>query len=169
MSKTPEINLPALVKQDGQVLLKDVRFGMEKCVDAERRLAEARLVNTATYAELEYLYNEGYRELKKNMAIVGHEIMKAEKALDNIKAEVLFDKYPDFIKDKPKSFDNAETRKSYISRDADYQKALDHLNNLKMIETLLDGKIKVLERVTAYMKKQIDILMKTGQMPNYVR
>ena len=170
MEKKPaEVNLPVLVKGDGTVLMQSKRLALSKTQEAERRLKEAQLVNSATYAELEYVYNESYRELKANLAVLGYDIAIANKIIDQAKAEALFDRYPVFLEGRPKSFDNAEVRKSFVHQDPEYIKALDHLNTLKMLEALFDGKIKTMERVTAYMKKQVDILIKTGQMPNYVK
>ena len=143
---------------------------MDKTKEAERRLVEARTVNVITYSDLEYTFNESYRELKANIAVVGFELGLAEKKLANIKAEILLDKYPEFLKDKPSKFDNSEVRNSFVHKDPEYQRLLDVINTLKMLETLIDGKIKVMERVTAYMKKQIDITIRSGVNPNlYVK
>lgn len=137
---------------------------------AEKRIIEAKTVNPVTYAELEYVFNESYRELKANSAAIGFEIGNAEKAISNRKAELLLDLYPEFLKDKPAKFDNAEIRNSFVNKDAEYQRLLDVLNDLKLLQALTDGKIKVMERVTAYMKKQIDILLKSGFNSNlYVK
>jgi hypothetical protein len=130
--------------------------------EAERRIIEAKTVNPVSYADLEHCFNESYRELKKNLSNVGYQISLADKALEQAKAVVLLDKYPDFMKDKTKTQDNADLRKAFLMRDDDYLEALDRVNQLKAMESFLDGKIKVMERVSAYCKKQMDILIRSG-------
>lgn len=151
------ITLPIITKLDSPRTLS-----MEKTREAEIRLVEAKMVNPSTYSELEFVFNESYRELKSHLAVVGYEISLAEKHLANVKAEIILDRYPEFLKDKPSKFDNAEVRNAFVQRDEEYQRTLDTINSLKMIETLMDGKVKVMERVTAYMKKQMDLIIKSG-------
>lgn len=151
------ITLPVIKQNDSPRVLS-----MDKTKEAENRLIEAKMVNPATYPELEYVFNESYRELKSHLAIVGYDIAMAEKHLANVKAEILLDKYPEFLKDKTSKFDNAEVRNAFVQKDPEYQKALDTVSTLKMIEMLMDGKVKVMERVTSYMKKQMDLILKSG-------
>lgn len=155
------ITLPTIKESDQPRVLS-----MDKTKEAEIRLVEAKMVNPSTYPELEFIFNESYRELKSHLAIVGYDIAMAEKNLANIKAEIILDRYPEFLKDKPSKFDNAEVRNAFVQKDPEYQKALDTVSTLKMIETLMDGKVKVMERVTAYMKKQMDLIIKSGVNPN---
>jgi hypothetical protein len=129
---------------------------------AERRLIEARTVNPLTYTDLEHTFNESYRELKTNLARVGYMIAEADKAIKKAKAEVLLDKYPEFMKDRPKSQDNADMREAFLTRDEAYMAAVDRLNQLKATEALFDGKIKVMENVCRYMKKQMDLILRSG-------
>lgn len=130
--------------------------------EAERRLIEAKTVNPLTYSDLEHCFNESYRELKKHMSTVGYQIALADKALETAKANVLLDKYPDFMKDKPKAQDNADMRKAFMMRDPDYLAALDRVAQLKAIETFVDGRIKVMENVCRYMRKQMDLVLRSG-------
>jgi hypothetical protein len=131
-------------------------------VTAEQRLLEARTVNPLTYTDLEHCFNESYRELKTNMSKVGYMITEAEKAIKKAKAEVLLDKYPEFMKDRPKSQDNADMREAFLTRDDTYMAAVDRLNMLKATEALFDGKIKVMENVCRYMRKQMDLVLRSG-------
>lgn len=135
---------------------------MSSTREAERRLIEAKTVNPLTFADLSHCYNESYRELKKHSSTLGYQLTLAEKALEAAKATVLLDKYPDFMKDKPKTQDNADLRKAYMMRDADYLAALDRINQLKAIESFVEGRIKIMERVCSYMKTQMDILTRSG-------
>ena len=135
---------------------------MSKTREGEKRIIEAKTVNPATYAELEYTYNEAYRELVKNSAMLGYQITLAEKALEDAKATILLDKYPDFMKDKPKTQDNADLRKAFMMRDDDYVAALDRINMLKANLAFVDGRVKVFERTCSYMKKRMDLLIRSG-------
>ena len=151
------ITLPTIKDSDSPRVLS-----MDKTREAERRIIEAKMVNPSTYSELEFTFNESYRELKTHLAIVGYDIATAEKHLSNVKSEIILDRYPEFLKDKTSKFDNAEVRNAFVQRDPEYQKLLDTVNTLKMVEALMDGKVKVMERVTAYMKKQMDLIIKSG-------
>lgn len=148
--------LPAFGSQE----MKELTLGAT--VNAERRLLEARTVNPLTYNDLEHTFNESYRELKMNMAKVGFMIAETEKAIQLAKATVLIDLYPEFMTGRPKSQDNADMRQAFLSRNAEYMAAVDRLNQLKATEALFDGKIKVMENVCRYMKKQMDLILRSG-------
>jgi len=135
--------------------MSNVRF-------AESRLIEAKTVNPSTYSDLEHCYNEAYRDLKRYLSSIGYNLMMAEKALEQAKANVLLDKYPEFMKDKPKTQDNADLRKAFMIRDEEYCAALDRIAQLKALESNFDGKVKVMERVCAYMKKRMDLIIRSG-------
>lgn len=145
--------------------LSDIKVDLTKTRLAENRLSEAQYVNPSSYSNLEYTFNESYRELKVGLASVGYKLAMAEKELKLARSEAMLDKYPDFIKDKPKSFDSAHTREAFLNRDEQVLKAQDRVNMLKAIEATLDGKVKVMEKVCAYMKKSIDLVIRSG-VPN---
>jgi len=142
--------------------LAELEITLDKTMEAESRLLEAKTVNPATYADLEYTFNESYRELKRAYAGVSYRLAKAEEAVESARATVLLDKYPEFVRLKPKNYDNADIRKSFIQRDEDYLKATDYRDQVKAIEMLIEGRIKVMERTTTYMKKQIDLIIRSG-------
>ena len=129
---------------------------------AEKRLIEARTVNPITYTDLEHCFNESYRELRTNLAKLGFMLAEAEKTAKKARAEFLIDKYPELMKDRPKSQDNADMREAFLTRDDAYMAALDRVNQLKATEALFDGKIKVMENVCRYMKKQMDLILRSG-------
>lgn len=157
-------------EQNQQAVMTIPAFGSGKPTDltltatvtAERRLLEARTVSPLTYTDLEHCFNESYRELRTNMAQIGFMIAEAEKAIKKAKAEVLLDKYPEFMQGRPKSQDNADMREAFLTRDEAYMSAVDRLNQLKATEALFDGKIKVMENVCRYMKKQMDLILRSG-------
>lgn len=132
--------------------------------DAESRIIEAKNVNPATYADLEHSYNEAYRDLKRYLSAIGYQVVFAEKALEEAKADILLDKYPKFLEEKgiKKTQDNADLRKAFIAKDPEYQACLDRVNQLKALENNFDGKIKVFENVCRYMRKKMDLLIRSG-------
>lgn len=148
--------IPAFGSQEPQ------KLDLSATTSAERRLIEARTVNPLTYSDLEHAFNESYRELKGNLAKIGYMRDEADKALRRAKAGALIDKYPEFMKDRPKSQDNADMREAFLIRDDEYVAALDRVNQLKATEALFDGKIKVMENVCRYMKKQMDLILRSG-------
>jgi len=160
LTGTFRMELPALNN------LPAISMDLSKTREAEIRLLETKNVNPSTYNDLEYMVNDAYRELKTNSAIVEYSLAKAEEAIDKARATALLDKYADFMKDKPKSFDNADGRKAFITLDPDVQAAKDRFDELKAAQTLIDGRIKVMERVSAYMKKRMDLIIKSGISSN---
>lgn len=154
--------------------IPEVRMTIAATKEAEQRLIEAKTVNPITYSDLEHCFNESYRELKKHMSTIGHQIGKTEKAMGLAKASVLLDRYPDFLAEKVKEAkakgvkfqDSADTRDAYLARDAEYQACQDRLNMLKAMEVFVEGRIKVMENVCRYMRKQMDIVLRSGIDPN---
>lgn len=142
-----------------------VPLDLTRVKEGESRLIEAKTVNPATYSELEFTFNEGYREAKKNLSVIGYEITQAEKEIRQIKSIYLIDEYPDFLKDK-KLKDNAANREAFLERQDVYVAAMDRLNMLKSLEALLEGKVKVFENVCRYMKKSMDLVIRSGIDPN---
>jgi hypothetical protein len=137
---------------------------MSRIREAERRLIEAKMVNPITYADLEHTFAESYRDLKKYLASIGYQITQAEKSMEEAKAVILLDRYPEFLKQKEmkKSQDNADLRKAFMIQDADYVAALDRFNQLKALEAMMDGKIKVIENVCRYMRQQMRLVERSG-------
>lgn len=139
---------------------------LNKTREGESRLLEAKVVSPITYAELECCFNEAYRELKRHLATIGFELSKADNALETAKSDFLIDSYQEKIKDLPKSYDSADLRKAWLMRDAAYLAAKNRSDMLKAMEALLDGKVKVFERTCAFMKKKMDLILKSGMSTN---
>lgn len=129
--------------------------------EGESRLIEAKVVNGGTYNELEYVFNEGYRQAKKHLSVIGYQITLAKKALRTAKSHAILDDYPEFLKES-KLKDNATVRDAYLDTKADYTGAQDRIDMLTALECLIEGKIKVFENVCRYMKKQIDLTIRSG-------
>lgn len=130
--------------------------------EADSRLIEAKDVNPITYSELESVINNAYRDLKRYLTKIGYEITLADKAMEEAKSDIVLDKYPAFMQGRPKSHDNSDMRKAFMMRDQAYIAALDRFNQLKALESYFDGKIKVLENTSRYMKKKMDLILRSG-------
>ena len=141
----------------------EVVMDFSKIREGEKRIYEARTVNPATYNELEFTMNEGYREAKANLIVVGYELMQANKIIRQIKSEYLLDEYPTFLKEN-KIKDNTAMREAFLERQPRYVEANDRLMMLQAMEGSLEGKIKVFENVCRYMKKTMDILIRSGSI-----
>lgn len=144
--------------------LPQLSMDMANIREAERRLIEAKTVNPVTYVDLEHTFNEAYRDLKKHLAAVGFQIAFTDKMMKEAKASVILDKYPEYLeKNNIKSTqNNSDLRESFLMRDDSYLAALDRFNQLKAIEANLEGKVKVMENVCRYMRKQMDLLIRSG-------
>ncbi len=145
--------------------LPQMTLDLTKIKEGEDRLYEAQNVNVISYSNLEYVYNEGYREAKKHLSQVGYQITRAEKALREAKSRALLDEYPVFLKDRNMK-DSAQIRDAYLETVKDYTEAQDRIDMLKAIDALLDGKVKVFENTCRYMKRQIDIVLRSGMDVN---
>lgn len=150
------LEIPAFGKSPGFSL------HMSKIREAETRFIEAKLVNPATYSDLEHTFNEAYRDLKQHLSQIGYQINLADKALRLAKANVLLGSYAEVMKGKPKSHDNADLRDAYLIQDPDYVAALDRMAQLKALESNFEGKIKVVENVCRYMRQKMYLISKSG-------
>lgn len=164
-----ENSLPANTFNDGLVItlpgfgdLPAVSLDFTSIKTAERRLIESKTVNTATYSELEFVFGEAYRELKRHLSTVGYQILKTEAILKKAKAVAVLDKYPEFLRSRNDLSDNAKTRDAFVDTDADVVAAQDRLDSLRVTEVYLEGRVKVMENVTRYMRKQMDLLIRSG-------
>ena len=138
---------------------------ISKIREAENRLHESKVVNAASYSELEYVFNEGYREAKKNIVSLEYEATKAHKAMEDAKALALIDHYNDFLSAK-KLKDSSDMRAAFLQQRPDYTAAVDRLNMLKAVSALMEGKVKVFENVCRGMKKAMDLEIRSGVIDN---
>jgi len=149
--------------------LPQMTLDLTKIKEGEDRLYEAQTVTAMSYSNLEYVYNEGYREAKRHLSQVGYQITRAEKALREAKSRALLDEYPVFLKDRNIK-DSAQIRDAYLETVKDYTEAQDRIDMLKAVDALLDGKVKVFENTCRYLKKQMDIVLRSGtDLNKYVR
>ena len=119
-----------------------LRLDLTKIREGESRLHEAQVVNVGSYSNLEFVFNEGYREGKRHLSIIGYQISLAEKALREAKSRALLDDYKDFLT-KKNIKDSAQIRDAFLETQIDFVMAQDRIDMLKAMESLIDGKIKV--------------------------
>lgn len=163
LGQLTSLMVPAFgTKKDGTPLMKQMALAFTETKEAEMRLPETRTVNPANYNDLEYTFNMCYKEQKTNYADIGMMIGKVEEQVENIKARILMDSYPLHMKDKPRYLDTSDYRKAFVQLDPEYAKAMGHLNLLKGYERLIEGRIKWAEKVCSYMKKQMDLIARSG-------
>lgn len=129
---------------------------------AESRLIEAKDVGSVTYADLEHCFGEAYRNLKKHLATVSFQLMRLTNEMNKRRSILILDTYPDFIKDKPRSMDNSASREAFITKDSEIQDMIERFDSLKALEIFLEGRVKVMENVSRYMKKRMDLLIRSG-------
>lgn len=142
--------------------LPPISIDMTALKTAERRLVEAKTVTPSTYTELEHTFNEAYRELKRNLSTTGYAILKVKSEIEKIKASILLDRYPEFLKDKGSKFDNAAMRDAFLARDDEYMQAKDRLDSLVALEVFLEGRVKVMENVCRYMRNAMQLIIRSG-------
>ena len=144
----------------------ELRIDLSKIREGDRRIPEAQHVTPITYAELSACFNESYRDLKRYLSSIGYLITQTEKAIEEIKADVLLGTYPEYLAANPKQKDATDVRKAFLSKDPKYEAALERLNQLKATESHYEGKLKVFERTCQYMNKKMDLILKSGMNTN---
>jgi hypothetical protein len=141
---------------------KDIVLNIAATRESEARFVEVQTVNPITYVNLEHTFNESYRELKRHLATIEYQRVMADKAARQAKSAFLLDKLPDLMKDKPKNENNADMRDAHLMRDKDYLEAIDRVAMLAALEAFLDGRIKTVENVCRYMRKRMDLVIRSG-------
>jgi len=139
----------------------DIVLDITKIKEGENRFLDAKVVNGATYSELEYTFNEGYREAKQHLSTILYQNAMTNKSIRQIKSQYLLDEYPTFLKEN-KLKDSTAIKEAFLERKEEYVKAMDRLALLQAMESLFDGKVKVFENVCRYMRKEIDIQLRSG-------
>lgn len=152
-----------VIPELGQIQQQAISFSSIK--EGERRILESKIVNGGTYNELEFTMNEGYREAKKNLTLIGYNILKTKKAIREAKSEAIIDEYVDWLGEK-KLKDSAAIREVFLQTNKIYVISMDRLDMLTALESLMEGKIKVFENVCRYMRKEMDIRVRSGMVSN---
>lgn len=115
---------------------------------AESRLPEVRFVNETTGRELAGHFNQASSLVGRYLSIIRYEILKAQKALMEAKADVIIDQAPIKAKElKEHGIKMSEDiREAMTIKDPTYSKRLDVLHSLTAVETLLQEKSKTFSR-----------------------
>jgi len=129
--------------------------------NAEDRIYEAKTVNGGTYTELEFTFNEGYRESKKHLSTIGYQILLVKKELRKVKSEMIIDEYSTWLKETKLKDSNA-TKEAFFETHEPFVNAMDRLDMLTALESFFEGKVKVFENVCRYIKKSIDLEIRSG-------
>jgi len=129
--------------------------------NAEGRIHEAQSVNGGTYTELEFTFNEGYRESRKHLSTIGYQISLVNKEIRKVKSQLLIDEYPSWLKESGLK-DSTITKDAFFNKHDNYVNALDRKDMLVALESFFEGKVKVFENVCRYMKKTIDLEIRSG-------
>jgi hypothetical protein len=140
----------------------DLQVDMSTMREAEARLIEAKTVNPVTYIDLEHTFNEAWRTQRTAFGKIGYQIALAETHLEKVKSDILIDQYPDFMKDKPRSQDSADMREAFYMRQPEYVEALTRIDQLKAMEAYTEGNMKTIENTCRYMRKQMDLVLRSG-------
>jgi hypothetical protein len=140
----------------------ELKLEMDRIREAESRFLEAKTVSPSTYSDLEHSFNESYRDLKRHLSNVGYHLTLADKAIREAQADVILGAYAEHLKDKPKSYDSTHLRDAFLMRDPNYVASLDRVNQLKALQSNLEGKIKVIENVCKYIRQKMYLISKSG-------
>ena len=130
--------------------------------EAESRLIEAKTVNPATYKSLEYLYNEGYRQARQHLANIEFQVVRAERQKEREKARVILEVLPEKLDGKAASCNNADFRAAILATDEKYNEVCEHIEKLKAMAAFFDIRIKVFEKACQYMRKGIDLIIRSS-------
>jgi hypothetical protein len=140
-----------------------LKLDMTNIRNAETRIIEAKNVSVVTYSDLEHDFNESYRDLKRHLSSIEYNLLMAEKSLAEAKADVVLGSFAEFMEGKPKYQNNADLREAFLVKDPAYSAALDRVNQLKALQSNFDGKLKVMENVCRYMRKKMDLIIRSGR------
>ena len=133
-----------------------------KLREAEARIPEIRNVSPATYADLELIIGQAYREQKSAMRKIEVHILKAKAELTRLSNVAIFDRYPLFLEQNPKVKDSTDTRGRYIDSDPDIVAAKERLGNLEIMYKICGDKVDYLEHSFKALRKNIDLIVKSG-------
>ena len=121
-----------------------LKLEMDEVYRAEARLHEVSIVSPLTAPELMGYFNTACNLTTKYISWIEYEILVAQKHYELAKATVILDIMPDEVKRFKDSGmkANEDFRNALIARDMECSNALDRLNQLIAVKSLLDNKAR---------------------------
>lgn len=139
----------------------ELRLNMSNWTNAINRMPEAKNFVPAMYGDLEFDFQEAWRESKANAIKVGDAIRKAKQNIEEIKADIILEEIPKALENLPKSANNADFRKAIMAKNENYQQAVEYLGKLEAMLEHFESHMKTMENTTSYMKKQMNYYIQT--------
>jgi len=136
--------------------------------EAEKQLVLAKTVSPSNYTDLEHTFGESYRELGKALSSLEWQIDKLKTETAKIKSRAMMGDddgkggYFEFMSNKPKGMDSQDMREAFLMKNAEYLAALDRMAQLSALSGYTERRIKVMENVCRYMKKKMDLIIRSG-------
>lgn len=142
----------------------ELRLQMASWQEAMKRFPEAKTLAAANYLDLEFTFQEAWREAKRNAIQVGDALKKAQQNVAEIKSDIILDEIPQLLQEKnlPKSANNADFRNAVISRNEEYKKAQEHVEKLEAMLEHFESHMKTMENTSRFLKKQMDYFRNLG-------
>ena len=140
----------------------ELKLNMVGWQEAMNRFNEAKNLVPGNYTSLEFCFQEAWRESKRNAIAVGNAVKKARQNVDEIKSDIILTEIPELLKDMPKTTNNADFRKAVMSKNKDYQAAIEHLEKLEAMLEHFESHMKIMENTSRFLKKQMDYFIRSG-------
>jgi streptomycin 6-kinase len=142
---------------------KELKLQMDGWKNAISRMHEAQNLVPANYSNLELVFQEAWREARKNAILVGDAVKKARRNVEEVKSDIILDELPKLIEELPKSVTgNAHFRNAVIARNERYQKAQQHIEKLEAMLDHFESHMKTMENTSRFLKKQMDYTIRNG-------
>lgn len=140
----------------------ELKLSMTGWETAIKRLPEAKHLAAANYLDLEFAFQEAWRESKRNCIQVGDALKKAKQNIEEIKSDIILEEIPKMLEEKPKSANNADFRRAVMARNEDYLQANEHLEKLEALLEHFESHMKIMENTSRFLKKQMDYFRNLG-------
>lgn len=137
LPKTIDLTIPETVGRPGFSL------SMSLIYDTVRRYNEIAVLTPVTYPELSCAVNAAYRLALNNFRMIEEEIVQTKKKCNEIKADALFDDYPEKLKElKEKGLkDCKDIKDAFIAKHEKCKESQNRLNMLEAFSVLLKDKV----------------------------
>lgn len=141
----------------------ELRLQMIGWQEAMKRFPEAKTLAAANYLDLEFTFQEAWRESKRNAIQVGDALKKAKQYLEEVKADIILIEIPKLMEELPKSVTgNAHFRNAVIAKNETHKKAQEHVEKLEAMLEHFESHMKIMENTSRFLKKQMDYFRTNG-------